>query len=145
MATTYISALFDRSAAAGDAKRLLAEHPEIAVRRAFVVQRDERGFHVDGRFAGEPPAGWLALLTASLARLALGTSRKEDSIAIADAEAELGIGQSALVALIDDAAPDVTDRVIHAAGGTMIRVAPQTLDAEDRERFFAASSIIGND
>jgi hypothetical protein len=143
MAHTYITALFDFSDSAEAAKEALARTAEITVHRAFVIHRDERGYHVDGRFAGEPPTDWLSQLSTAVARLILGTSREEDSLAIADAEAELSAGQSALVALIDERDSTVTDRVIHAAGGTMIRVAPQTLDAEDRERFFEASSVIG--
>ena len=83
------------------------------------------------------------MLRTSLARLVLGASREEDSLAIADAEEELSVGQSALVAFIDELDENATDATIHAARGTMIRVAPSTLDAEDRERFFDASSIVG--
>jgi hypothetical protein len=143
VAYTYITALFDYGNAAEAAKQALAGHAEVTIHRAFVIHRDERGYHVDGRFAGKPPSDWLSHLGTAVARLILGTSREEDSLAIADAEAELSAGQSALVALIDERDSTITDDVIHAAGGTMIRVAPQTLDAEDRERFFEASSVIG--
>jgi hypothetical protein len=109
----------------------------------FVVHRDAEGYRVDGRFAGEAPHAWFALLGAALARLLRGTSREEDSVAVSDAEQELAIGQAALVALIDERTPNVADAAIHACGGVVIRAAPQTLDAEDTERFLSASGMPG--
>jgi hypothetical protein len=139
----YVTALFDRADAAAAAKRALGEHHGVTVRRAFVIGRDARGFHVDGRFAGEPPSDWLSRLSTALARLARGTSREEDSVAVSDAESELAVGASALVALIDERDRAATDDAIHGAGGTMIRIAPGTLDAEDHDRFFDATSVDG--
>ena len=143
MSQVYITALFGGEAAANDAKRALAEQPDIAVHRSFVVHRDEAGFHVDGRYAGEAPKHWYALLAAALTRMVLGTSREEDSIAIDDAEQALGMGQAALVALIDEDEPNTADATIHAYGGSLIRLAPGTLDADDTERFLSASSLTG--
>jgi hypothetical protein len=80
----------------------------------------------------------------AMSRLFHRSSREEDFIAVNDAEEELSVGQSALVALIDEppaTAENATDNLIHAAGGTIVRVTPGTLDAEDHERFFAASSL----
>ncbi len=145
VARTYIEVLFYEADAAEHAKRSLSGTSGVTVERAFVIRRDEQGYHVDGRFAGEPPGDWLAILRASVARLLTGTSREEDSLATSDAEAELGVGQSALVALIDEGDGRATDDVMHAAGGTMIRVAPATLDAEDRERFLNATALMGDD
>ena len=143
VSTVYVTALFHAPDGAAAAKHALAEHTGLAIRRSFVIERDVRGFHVDGRFGGEPPRDWLSQLSTALARLTLGTSREEDSIAVSDAEAELGVGQSALVALIDERDANATDAAIHGAGGTMIRIAPGTLDAEDHDRFFDATSVDG--
>ncbi len=55
-----------------------------------------------------------------------------------------GPASQALVAVIDEP-PSVTenetDNAIHAAGGTIVRIQPGTLDAQDHERFFEASSL----
>jgi hypothetical protein len=143
VAHVYIIALFDQTDAANLAKRTLSEVHGIFVHRAFVINRDERGYHINGRFEGQPPTTRVALLRSTLARLLLGASREEDNVAVSDAEAELSVGQSALVAMIDEKDSTATDTAIHAAGGTMIRSAISTLDAEDRERFFEASSMPG--
>jgi len=137
----YVTALFDREGSASDAKRALAEQQGVAVHRSFVVSRDERGFHVDGRYAGEPPKHWYALLATTLARVLRGASREEDSVAIGDAEQELAVGQAALVALIDEHVPNVADATIRSYGGVLIRVSPGTLEAEDTERFLKASAL----
>lgn len=143
MARCYITALFDGDAAANEAKAALTAVKGLSVERIFIVHRDERGFHVDGRYAGEPPHDWLAVMATALARVLKGTSREEDSVAVSDAEEELGVGQAALIALIDESVPNVADATLRSFGGVVIRAAPQTLDAEDTERFFAASSIPG--
>ena len=143
MATTYISTLFAQPDAASAVKRSLLTQAGIHVHRSFVIVRDRSGFHVDGRFAGEPPENWIALLQTFLARHVLGASREEDSVAVEDAEAELAVGQSALVALIDEHDSDVVDALVHRAGGSMIRAAVGTLDGEDNERFFNATSMAG--
>jgi hypothetical protein len=143
MAKVYITALFDGDAAANDAKAALVKLPDVSTERVFVIHRDHEGFHVDGRFAGEAPHAWYELLGTALARILRGTSREEDNTAVSDAEQELSVGQAALVALIDERTPDVADAAIHAFGGIVIRAAPQTLDAEDTERFFSASSMPG--
>jgi len=143
MARVYITALFAGAAAAIDAKRALSGVKNLSIERTFVVHRDERGFHVDGRYAAEPPHGWIELLSAALARVFTGTSREEDSVAVSDAEEELGVGQAALIVLLDEAVPNVADPIIRSFGGVLIRALPKTIDAEDTERFFAASTIPG--
>ena len=132
MAKVYLTALFAGDAAAADAKAALAKLQGVTTERVFVIHRDAEGFHVDGRFAGEAPQAWYALLGTALARILRGTS---------DAEQELGVGQAALVALIDERTPDVADAAIHQYGGVVIRAAPQTLDAEDTERFLSAAAM----
>jgi hypothetical protein len=143
MASVYITALFSGDREANAAKQALTELHGVAMERVFIVHRDEQGYHVDGRFAGEPPRAWFALLGAALSRVLRGTSREEDSVAVSDAEQELGVGQAALVALIDERTPDAADAAIHACGGVVIRAAPRTLDAEDTERFLSASGMPG--
>lgn len=139
----YITALFDGEASANNAKAALTAVKGLSVERIFIVYRDERGFHVDGRYAAEPPHGWYELLSTALARALKGTSREEDSVAVSDAEEELGVGQAALIALIDEGAPNIADATIRSFGGVLMRASPKTVDAEDMERFFAASSIPG--
>jgi hypothetical protein len=115
------------------------------VHRSFVVRRDKQGYHVDGRFQGERPQHPYAIFFTAMSRLFHRTSREEDALAVDEAERELAVGQSALVALIDEPpsrSENETDAVIHAAGGVIVRIAPGTLDAEDHERFFTASSLI---
>ena len=141
MAKVYLTALFAGDAAAADAKAALAKLQGVTTERVVVIHRDAEGFHVDGRFAGEAPQAWYALLGTALARILRGTSREEDSLAVSDAEQELGVGQAALVALIDERTPDVADAAIHQYGGVVIRAAPQTLDAEDTERFLSAAAM----
>jgi hypothetical protein len=143
MASVYITALFDGDDAANNAKQALTQLDGVSMERVFVVHRDKQGFHVDGRYAGEPPHAWFALLGAALARVLRGTSREEDSVAVSDAEQELAVGQAALVALIDERTPNVADAAIHACGGVVIRAAPRTLDAEDTERFLSAAGMPG--
>jgi hypothetical protein len=143
MASVYITALFDGDTAANAARDALAKIDGVSLERVFVVHRDEQGFHVDGRYAGEPPHTWFALLGAALARILRGTSREEDSVAVSDAEQQLGVGQAALVALIHEHTPNAADAAIHACGGVVIRAAPRTLDAEDTERFLSASGMPG--
>ena len=143
MASVYITALFDGDGPANNAKRALTELKGVSIERVFVVHRDQQGFYVGGRFAGEPPHEWFELLGTALARILRGTSREEDSVAVTDAEQELGVGQAALVALIDERTPNAADAAIHAYGGVLIRAVPHTLDAEDSERFLSASSIPG--
>jgi hypothetical protein len=135
--------LFDGDAAANRAKAALTAATGLSVKRIFVVHRDEKGFLVDGRYAGEPPHEWYALLSTALARVLTGTSREEDGVVVSDAEEELGVGQAALIALIDEHVPNVVDATIRPFGGVLVRTSPKTLDAEDTERFFAASSIPG--
>jgi hypothetical protein len=141
---TYLQALLFTSGAAADAKDQLLRLKSAHVHRAFVIRRDQQGYHVDGRFHGERPQHGAEIFFAAVSRLFHRSSREEDSVAVNDAEQELAVGQSALVALIDESpAPgeNATDNLIHAAGGTIVRVTPGTLDAEDHERFFAASSL----
>jgi len=143
VAQEYVTALFDREASANDAKRALAAQRGVTVHQSFVVSRDDQGFHVDGRYAGEPPKHWYALLATTLARVLRGASREEDSVAIGDAEQELQVGQAALIALIDENIPNAADTAIRSYGGVFTRVSPGTLDAEDTERFLQASSLAG--
>jgi hypothetical protein len=140
----YLQALFSTLDAASGVKDRLLHLDSIQVHRAFVIRRGHDGYRVEGRFHGERPDDRLAIFFAAMSRLFHRTSHEEDSIAIDDAERELAVGQSALVALIDEPPSQVenaTDNVIHEAGGTIIRVAPGTLDAEAHERFFAASAL----
>ncbi len=140
----YLQALFTTVDGADRAKASLETLHSIRVHRTFVIRRDKQGYQVDGRFQGERPLHRYAIFFAAVARLFHSASREEDSIAVDDAEEELGVGESALVALIDEppsAAENETDNVIHAAGGTIIRIQPATLDAEDHERFFNAASL----
>ena len=143
MPQCYMTALFDGDTAANDAKAALTAVKGLSVERIFIVHRDERGFHVDGRYAAEPPHGWYELLSTALARVLKGTSREEDSVAVGDAEEQLGVGQAALIALIDESVPNIADATIRSFGGVLIRASAKTVDAEDTERFFAASSIPG--
>lgn len=140
----YLQALFMTLDAAERAKDRLLDLDSVHVHRAFVIRRDQQGYHVNGRFQGESPHHRVAIFFTAVSRLFHRTSREEDGLAVDDAERELAVGQSALVALIDEPqslTENETDKAIHAAGGTIIRIAPGTLDAEDHERFFAASSL----
>lgn len=145
MAQTYVTVLFDDVAHARDAKRALETLQGVHVRRAFLVARDERGMHVDGRYHGELPKididHPLALLRTMLARLILGSSREEDGIAVEDAEEELAVGQAAVVALVDEHDGTAIDRAMRECGGAVTRSAIGTLDAEDTERFLSATRI----
>jgi hypothetical protein len=145
VAQTYVTVLFDDVAKAGDAKRALEALPGVHVRRAFLVSRDARGMHVDGRYHGELPKIDIdhpfALLRTMLARLILGSSREEDGIAVEDAEEELAIGQAAVVALVDEHDTTAIDRTMRECGGTVTRSAIGTLDAEDTERFLSATRL----
>jgi hypothetical protein len=143
MPQCYITALFDGDSSANNAKAALTAIKGLTVERIFIVHRDERGFRVDGRYAGEPPREWYELLSTALARVLKGTSREEDSVAVSDAEEELAVGQAALIALIDESVPNIADATIRSFGGVLIRASPKTVDAEDTERFFAASSMPG--
>jgi hypothetical protein len=125
---------------------MLERLPSVHVHRVFVINRDGQGYHVDGRFHGERPHHRYAIFFTAVSRVFHRTSREEDFVAVDNAEVELGVGQSALVALIDEppsTTENATDIAIHAAGGTIIRLQPGTLDAVDHDRFFDASSVDG--
>jgi hypothetical protein len=131
VAQTYVTVLFDDVAKARDAKRVLEALPGVHVRRAFLVSRDARGMHVDGRYHGELPKIDIdhpfALLRTMLARLILGSSREEDGIAVEDAEEELAVGQAAVVALVDEHDATAIDRTMRECGGAVTRSATGTL------------------
>jgi hypothetical protein len=145
VAQTYVTVLFDDVAHARDGKHALENLPGVHVRRAFLVARDPRGMHVDGRYHGEKPKIDIdhpfALLRTMLARLILGSSREEDGTAIEDAEEELAVGQAAVVALVDEHDDTAIDRTMRECGGTVTRSAINTLDAEDTERFLSATRL----
>jgi hypothetical protein len=145
VAQTYVTVHFDDVAHARDAKRALENLPGVHVRRAFLVARDARGLHVDGRYQGELPKIDIdhpfALLRTMLARLILGSSREEDGIAIEDAQEELAVGAAAVVALVDEHDNTALDRTMRECGGAVTRSAIDTLDAEDTERFLSATRL----
>jgi hypothetical protein len=145
VAQTYVTVLFDDVDHAREGKRVLENLPGVHVRRAFLVARDERGMHVDGRYHGELPKididHPLALLRTMFARLILGSSREEDGIAVEDAEEELAVGAAAVVALVDEHDNTALDRTMRDCGGAVTRSAVSTLDAEDTERFLSATRL----
>jgi hypothetical protein len=147
VAQTYVTVLFAREEQARDAQRDLEKLAGVRVHRAFLVRRDASGLHVEGRDEGEAPRidirNPFPILRAVVSRLLRGAGREEDSVAVADAEEELSVGQAALVALIheDEHAAGALDDVMHAHGGTVTRTAPATLDSEDTQRFLFASSL----